>query len=251
MQQNTYEILIASLFIPLLLIVLWRIGLRNLKTYHSKISGKIEIFQKYNGEKVLTINSYPQGISTEKSSIIKSYWHKIAQLTVDFCHLDKNPQVLMLGLGANTIPNLIAQLNPKIKQTLIEIDPLIIAACQEFFNLNNLPNYQLIQTDAYNLAEDKNAFGEKFNVIIVDIFTGKPPFVSLKSNQPPFIEQILPWLKNDGIMIFNRPGHNATSVSDSKKLETYLSTLFKNTEFYTIKDPRGFKNNIIVGRVKG
>lgn len=247
MQQNTYQIIIAAFSIPLLLAALWRLNLRHLKTYQSKISGRIDILQKYNGEKVLNINSYPQGVSVEKPSIKKSYWYKIAELSANFCSSKKNPQILMLGLGANTIPNVIAKLNPKIKQTLVEIDPWIIDACRKYFNLNDLPNYRLVQGDAFQIAGNKNYFGKKFDCLIVDIFTGHPPFVSLESNQPSFIEQILSWLKKDGMIIFNRPGHNAEAISDSKKLEEYLKIVFKKTEFYTILDPRGYKNNIIVG----
>lgn len=249
MQQNTYQIIIAAASIPILLAALWRLNLRHLKTYQSKISGRIDVLQKYNGEKVLNINSYPQGISIEKSSIKKSYWYKIAELSVNFCTSKKNPQILMLGLGANTISNLIARLNPRVKQTLVELDPDIIDACRKYFGLNNLPNYQILQTDAFELAKNPQAFNKKFDCLIVDIFTGRPPFVSLESNKPSFIEQIVFWLKKDGMIIFNRPGHNAEAVSDSKKLEEYLATIFKKTEFYTVKDPRGYKNNIILGEI--
>lgn len=246
MQPNLFPIIAPLVLIPILLFALWRIGLRKLKAYHSPLLGKIEVLQKYNGERILTTNSYIQGISTEKESIKKSYWYCVARQACDFCKNIKDPKVLMLGLGANTIPNLITRLHPFVRQTIVEIDGHIIEACQEFFGLNNLLNYQLIKTDAFKLLANKNAFnGEKFNVIIVDIFNGNPPYVDIKSNQPNFITNLLPHLKKDCMVIFNRPGHTKEVRNDSKKLEGYLATIFKETQVFDIKDPRGFRNNIV------
>lgn len=250
MQPNILQIIVPLTLIIILLLALWRIGLRKLRVYRSPLLGKIEVLQKYNGEKILTTNSYIQGVSTEKISIKQSYWYCAAKQACDFCKNIKDPQVLMLGLGANTVSNLIASLNPQIHQTIVEIDGSIIKACREFFNLDILESYQLIQADAFKLLPQKNAFaGKKFNVIIVDIFNGKPPYVSITGNQPGFIKKLLPHLKQNCMVIFNRPGHTEQVRSDSKKLEDYLSTLFSKTQLFDIKDPRGFRNTIITAQV--
>ncbi|KKT80747.1 MAG: hypothetical protein UW78_C0026G0005 [Candidatus Azambacteria bacterium GW2011_GWA1_44_9] len=208
--------------------------------------GKIEIFQKYNGEKVLTINSYPQGVSIHDESIKKSYWYAIAQEVLRFTQKRKKPQILMLGLGACTIPNLIAKQDKNIHQTIIEIDKEIIKACHDFFGLGQLPNYQIIQNNAYKWVSN-NTFKNEFDVIIIDIFLGHPPYVDLKSNKPNFIEKLLPYLKQDGMIIFNRPAHTEETRSDSRQLEQYLKTRFKKTKLLDIKDPRRFRNNLIIG----
>lgn len=250
MQQNFSQLIIALSAIPILLFAYWRIRLKRLKVYHSKILGKIEIFEKYNKEKTLTINSYIQGVSINDKSIEKSYWFCIAEYTAKFCHNQKGQKVLTLGLGANTIPNLIAKLNPKIHQTIVEIDSSIVTACQEFFNLDKLLNYQLLCTDAYKLIESKNIPNKPFDVIVVDIFTGQPPYIDLKSNEPNFILKLLPFLKKDGLIIFNRPAHNKNARGDGTQLRHYLNTIFKETEILDIKDPRGFRNHIILGKIK-
>lgn len=251
MQSNIFPLAAPLILIPLLLFALWRIGLRKLKSYHSPLLGKIEVLQKYNGEKILTTNSYIQGISTEKENVSQSYWYCVAKQTALFCKNYRNPQILMLGLGANTIPNLIAKINPEIHQTIVEIDDSIISACKEFFGLDKLPNYKLIQADAFKLIGGKNAFeGKKFDVAIVDVFIGSPPYVSIESNQPNFIEKLLPYLKKEGAIIFNRPGHTEMVRADSRKLENYLKTLFTKTQLFDVCDPRGFRNSIITGQVK-
>lgn len=245
MLQESFLTEAALISIPLLCISLWRIGLWKLKTYHSPLLGKIEVLRKYNGEKLLTINSYAQGVSTEKKSIEKSYWYKIAKEAVDFCHKYNKKEILMLGLGANSITSLIAKMDPKLHLTIVEIDSDIIAACKDYFGLEKLPNYTLIQADAYKLFNNSPSVTKKFDVIIVDIYTGKPPYVSLESNTPTFIEKVITYLKKDGVILFNRPGNTEAARSDSRQLKEYLQTLFKNTCLFDINDSRGYRNNII------
>ncbi|MDO8570914.1 MAG: hypothetical protein Q7R97_04995 [Candidatus Daviesbacteria bacterium] len=257
MQQNFTLIIFTLILIPILLFFYWRLRLKKIAIYKSLILGKIEVFEKYNKEKVLTINSYPQGVSIKDQSIEKSYWFTVAELVVKFCSSRKNSQVLLLGLGANTIPSLIAQKNPKILQTIIEIDKFIIEACRKYFNLDQLPNYQILKADAFQILKEhllaSSAYSKffilnsLFDIIIVDIFTGQPPYVSLNSNQPNFIEKIMPFLKNDGMIIFNRPAHNQESRNGGFELEKYLKTKFQKTDILEIFDPRRFKNHVITG----
>lgn len=246
MQQNITQLIIFLIIALILLFFYWRLRLKKLEIYKSPLLGKIEIFKKYNGEKVLTINSYPQGVSIEDKSIAKSYWFKIAEIVAQFCQNKKSPKILMLGLGANTIPNIIALKNHKIHQTIIEIDKYIISACRKYFDLDKLPNYQIIQADAFQILSTN--WSKQFDVIIVDIFTGKPPFVSLNSNQPNFITKILPFLNKEGMIIFNRPAHNKEAKNGGFELEKYLKTIFKKTEILEIHDPRRFTNHIILAK---
>jgi len=250
MQQNIYEIISPLILVFISAAALWRIGLWPVKKYISPLLGKIEVVRKYNGEKLLAINGWAQGVSIEDPSIEKSYWFYMARETLKFCRQKKDPRILMLGLGANTIPNLIAQKNPTIHQTLVEIDKYIIQACRECFDLDKLPNYQLIHSDAYKLINKPKAFLFKFDVIIVDIFTGKPPYISLQSNKPTFIEKLLPWLKKEGMIIFNRPGNTQEAREDSRKLQQHLDTIFEKTSFTDIKDPRGYRCNEILAVYK-
>lgn len=250
MQPDFWLTAIPLFLIPILLLALWRIGLRHLKNYQSPLLGKIEVVQKYNGEKMLMINNYIQGISIEKDSVKHSYWFCIADVVAKFCKRKDDPQVLMLGLGANAIPNLISEMNPQIRQTIIEIDKFIIDACRKYFHLDKLPLYQLIQADAYEIFERKENAIPVFDTIIVDIFTGQPPYISLQSNEPSYIEKIIPYLKKDGMIIFNRPAHKEAVRYDGQKLKEYLNTLFKETKIFDIKDPRGFRNYVITATKK-
>lgn len=241
--------------------LIWRLRLKKIKTYNSPLLGKIEVFSKYNNEKALTINNYVQGISIEHPSVESSYWGYVANLVINICKKETSPNVLMLGLGANSISALVAKKNPKVKQTVIEIDSQIIQACKDYFNLDTTPNLTLIHENVYNIfpllppywkkekkkVADKRISGKKFDVIIVDIFTGKTPFYSEDSSKPEFIMRLKQYLKNDGVILFNRPGTNKEVLEDNQRLARFLKSQFKKVKIDLIKDTRGYRNNIITG----
>lgn len=253
--------LFLTLIVLILMILIWRLRLKKLKTYHSPLLGKIEVFSKYNGEKALTINNYVQGISIEHPSVESSYWGVVANFVLDQRKKQKTIDVLMLGLGANSISGLIAKKDPKIKQTVVEIDSQIIQACKDFFNLETTPNLTLIHDDVYKifpllppywkkekkLKEDSRISGKKFNVIIVDVFTGKTPFYSEDSSKPEFIMRLKQYLKIDGVILFNRPGTNKEVLEDNQRLARFLKSQFKKVKIDLINDTRGYRNNIITG----
>lgn len=278
--------LVLLIICIVLIILIWRLRLKRLKTYYSPLLGRIEIFEKYNKEKALTINNYVQGISIEYPSVEKSYWGYVSNFVVNFCKNKKSPEILMLGLGANSISALIAKKNPRIQQTVVEIDSEIIRACRDFFNLDKTSNLNLIHEDVYkifpllppykrslkgNFQAELSRFPywkkkkvqkedsriskacdfvlkrKKIDCIIVDIFTGKTPFYSEDSSRPEFIMRLYKYLKDDGAILFNRPGTNKNILEDNEKLARFLKTQFKKVDIHLIKDTRGYKNNVIVG----
>ena len=66
MQQSIIQIIIPLLLIPFLLWTYFRLRLKKLAQYKSEKLGNITVIEKYNKERVLTINYYAQGISIEK-----------------------------------------------------------------------------------------------------------------------------------------------------------------------------------------
>ncbi|MBI2011414.1 fused MFS/spermidine synthase [Candidatus Daviesbacteria bacterium] len=242
-----FQIIFLIALIFFLFFLIWRLRLKRLKRYKSLLLGNIDVYQKYNKELVLTINNFAQGVSINNESIKNSYWYSIAKKVKEHTQKNKSPCILMLGLGANTISGLVNKLDPKIHQTIVEIDPLIINACQDYFDLEKNKNLKLINQDAYKLLNKKQAFAEKFDCIVVDIFIGKAPYHSLDSNKPLFIEKLLKYLKSNGLIIFNKPGTSKETKEDNQILISYLKNNFKNTAMEYIHDPRGYKNFIIFG----
>jgi spermidine synthase len=237
----------CTLLIALVLPKIKKSELTVLKKYVSPISGNIVICQTPDGEKRMMMSYYTQGISTNLDSIKQSYWYKAAEIAVNHVKNTQNPEIMTVGLGANTVPNLIANLNPKIHQTLIEIDPAVILACHEYFNLHTLPNHTLIESDIYKLL-DKTEYQATQDVILLDILTSKAKQI-LSKNEPELINKVSKWLKPNGLMLFNRPAHAPQIKKDTEKFIEYLKNTFGNAAAEYVKDPRGFENAVIQVKV--
>lgn len=242
------NLFIPIVIIPPLLFLYFRLRIRRLRRYKAKI-GVIDVVETYDKERILKINTYSQGISINKGSVDKSYWYAVAKNAVDHCKNKKSPAVLFLGLGANTSSGLIARLNPGIHQTIVEIDPDVIQACREYFGLDTLLNAEVVNDDAFAYIKKAAKAKARFDVVVIDIFSGIAPFVVNGTEKPDFIKRVEKILKKDGIMIFNRPDDSEEARSSTKELIKYLKNHFKDVKDIYIHDPRGYRNNvIIVGR---
>ena len=235
--------------VAFLLFVLSKLYIRRLKKYYSPISGLVEVWQRPDGEKYLTINGAVQGISIDQPSIKASYWYFIAEKVLKHCKTKHQPHVLFLGLGANTSSLLISRQNTKIQQTIIEIDQLIIDACHHFFQLDKLKNYLLIHGNVHELINKRGDFNGKFDTIVVDVFSGEPPFVSLETNKSKFIKKLREWGKKDALLIFNRHADTPEAKKIGQDLYNYLNKNFSKPKLMYIKDPRGYRNYVITVKV--
>lgn len=242
----------------LLVIVIILIGLffflkknhwKRLRRYESSLSGFVDVYEKLNGEKVLMTNYFVQGVSIEKSSIKKSYWYAVAKYAAIHSSKKKHPEILFIGLGANTSSLLLSQINKSIKQTIVEIDPLVIEACKEYFALDSTPNLAIINKDIYVLLKTKEKdWKGKFDTIVIDTFNAKPPYLLSGSHDPKFLEALYIWLKDDGQFLFNIPIKTHGIHVDA--LLSYLKTIFKTVNCRIIRDPRGFRNYVINASLK-
>ncbi len=249
MSTSLFEIIIPILVLAILIPAYLRLRLKLLKTYDSKYSGKITIHQKYNGERVMAFNSFAQGLSIYDKGINQSYWYKIAEEVARASQDKAHPKLLMLGLGAVTTSHLVAKLNPKIAQTIVEIDPMVVDACQKYFELDKLPNYSLELGDVFEVVKkNKKDWQNTFDAIVVDIYSGEKPFIVESTNEADFINTIYSFLKKDGMITFNRPAHNPEIRARGEKVLAYLEKHFYHTRLFDIKDPRGYRNYVLVAK---
>lgn len=240
--MTLYVFLLTILLVCLY--ILWRYNIKKLQTYISPLQGSVVVWEKYNKEKLLTINSYSQGISIADSSIKKSYWYKIARRVLEVCKKKKNPHVLVLGLGANTTSLLIQKENPKVFFTIVEIDKQIIQVCKDWFNLASLKNLTLINDDAYKVISRKTQIRGPFDAIIIDIFNGKSGR-RIHSREEKIITQLTKLLHPHGVLVFNWPANSEKTkkeadeiMNNCKKIGLYVSKEY-------VQDTRRYKNFVI------
>lgn len=223
--------------------IIWRLNIKKLQTYNSSLLGKITVFEKYNQERLLTINGFSQGISLHSKSVKKSYWYEIAKEVIFICKSRKKPKILVLGLGGNTTSLLIQKEIPESIFTIIEIDKNIVQACEDWFYLNSLKNLKLIVSDAYKEIYNEEGIKSPFDAIVVDIFNGKKTVI--KTREKKIMNQFLKLLKPKGILIFNWPANTEKTKQEAKKITDFYKEKKLKVSKKFIKDPRRYKNFVI------
>lgn len=107
--------------------------------------------------------------------------------------------ILILGVaGGSVIKTLVDDIKFKGKITGIEIDKEVVEIAYKYFELNKIPNLEIIIDDAFEFVLRTK---EKYNLIIIDIFqdTTMPSFLF----QDFFIQRINFLLKENGFILFN------------------------------------------------
>lgn len=107
--------------------------------------------------------------------------------------------LLVLGVaGGSVIKTLVDEIQYQGKITGIEIDPDVIQIANEYFNLNKIPNLNIIIDDAFEFVLKTK---ETYDLIIIDVFqdTIMPNFLFEKF----FINRIGSLLNQHGYILFN------------------------------------------------
>lgn len=107
--------------------------------------------------------------------------------------------VLLLGVaGGSVIKTLVDEVEYKGKITGVEIDSEMIQIANEYFNLNQIKQLNVIIDDAFEFVLKTK---EKYDLIIIDIFEDihMPNFLFEKF----FSERVCSLLKNQGFVLFN------------------------------------------------
>ena len=107
--------------------------------------------------------------------------------------------ILVLGVaGGSVIKTLVDEINYKGKITGVEIDPDMIQIANQYFNLNEIKQLEIIIDDAFEFVLKTK---DCYDLIIIDIFedTNMPNFLFEKF----FSERVCFLLKNQGFILFN------------------------------------------------
>ena len=119
--------------------------------------------------------------------------------------------VLLLGLGAGNVPQLLRKSNPKAKVTALEFDPEVIRLGKQYFGLSDLPNLEIVIGDAFQFIPTCTV---TFDLIIVDLFVDEE--VPEAASSQDFLENLALLLSKNGLLVFNRLGHNSRLLQQTE-----------------------------------
>jgi len=161
-------------------------------------------------------------------------------LYIGFDRIRKFENILVLGVaGGSVIKTLTQEIKCKAKITGVEIDEVAIEIAQKFFQLQAIPNFNLVQDDAFEFVLKTK---EKYDLIIIDVFqdTQMPNFLF----EDFFINRINFLLQVNGFILFNTMVLNTNDKERNKNYRTkfnenYSVRLYpkveEHNELFTIK----------------
>ena len=141
---------------------------------------------------------------------------RIGLLKIGFESIAKMNHILVLGVaGGSVIKTLNKEVGYKNKITGVEIDANVIEIANNYFELDKIPNLNIILDDAFEFVLKTK---EKYDLIIIDIFqdTKMPNFLFERF----FANRILEILEPNGIFLFNTM---CLTDADNKRNAEYLN----------------------------
>ena len=157
---------------------------------------------------------------------------------IGFDKIKSMKSVLILGVaGGSVIKTLVGEINYKGKITGIEIDPDVIQIANDYFNLDKIPNLNIIVDDAFEFVLKTK---ETYDLIIIDVFqdTQMPNFLFEKF----FISRIGSLLNAQGYILFNTMTLNE---KEDLRNKVYLSE-FNTLPFDVFTIPRIENHNELI-----
>lgn len=186
----------------------------------SKFSGEIKIIDHVFDRRLVV------GGLTQSGGILYAMWEKaIKQLTINNSQLTVK-DVLILGLGAGTVVEIVNKKWPDAHIDGVEIDPVIVNIGKKYFQLNNSKNLTIIINDAMafvNNATMKQS--NNYDLIIVDLYKGF--FIEKNVQNERFLQKIGKKLSKNGIVIFNVISSQNTNFEATIFLDK-ISRIFKD-----------------------
>ena len=143
-------------------------------------------------------------------------YHKtiVASLSLiqDLCSSEHD--IMIIGLGGGALPSYIHQVLPKVKVTVVELDPVMVRCAEEWFGLEQCEEMKVVVGDGVEYMKNTLLQGKKghFHVIIFDV-DSKDLTLGMSCPSPAFVEEGLlmvarELLSSQGALITNLVSRN-------------------------------------------
>lgn len=165
----------------------------------------IKIFKKKSARSKMIEVTWANGelvLDTENTNYSYGSLQRILRYglrNIGYDKIVKMEHILLLGVaGGSVVKTLVNEIDYKQKITGVEIDPDMIQIANEYFNLSEIKQLEVVIDDAFEFVLKTK---EKYDLIIIDIFedTHMPNFLFEKF----FVDRICMILKEDGFVLFN------------------------------------------------
>jgi spermidine synthase len=146
---------------------------------------------------------------------------RIGLKSIGFNTIKSMKNILILGVaGGSVIKTLVDEIQFEGKITGVEIDPEIIKIANNYFDLDKIPNLEIVITDAFEFILKTT---KKYDLIVIDIFqdTKMPSFLF----EHFFTDRICALLEKSGFVLFNTM---ILDVNENLRNKKYVEEFYKN-----------------------
>ncbi len=162
-----------------------------IETQNSKFSGNISVY-KFRNKYILKAGQVHQS-GGWADALFKRVIFKF-QIS-NF----KLKQILILGLAGGTLVELFTKINPNVKITGVDIDPVMVNLGNKYFHVLKRENLKVIIDDAYLFVKKTE---NKFDLVFVDTFQGDS--MPKKFTEKELLKNVIRMTDDKGYIIINR-----------------------------------------------
>ena len=156
----------------------------------------------------------------------------------------KNSPVLILGFGGGSIATILRkELEMHNPITGVELDEMVIKAGKEHFDLEKLPDVNIVIDDALEFIKKCR---QKFSLIAVDLYIDSK--VPEKFMQAAFIAEINRCLEPGGKVVFNKLVSSENDRTELKRLETLFKNYFNEVKTFKVPVNKLSPNMMVTGK---
>jgi spermidine synthase len=208
--------------------ILNRIFKRNVLTINEN-GNQIELIEKGN-EKIITYNKIVYSRIKINNILVNGYWDYFLPLPNFFKNRNK-VNILLIGLGAGTIPYQMLNIYSNIRITALDTSDAMIQITKKLIPSNILKKIRLNKIDGIEyINKNLNYFKKFYDLIILDAYINdKIPDGFYKED---FIEKVYKFLTDDGLFTINFVKTQSNNLDDMiVKLKKYFKVYLLDTGY--------------------
>lgn len=185
-----------------------------LEEVESKYSGKLTVTEGYGTRYVST------GIWTQSGGIITDVWNPVLKKLAK----PKGKSWLILGLATGTVAQIISKKYQPTKIVGVEIDPEMIRIGKKYFDLDKIPNLEIINEDALSTVQLSTV---NYDFVLVDMYLG--------DQLPKFVYSDKFLQKRIGkVVVYNHLFYTSEQKENAEKLIQKLQKKYQNVRLMRV-----------------
>jgi spermidine synthase len=162
--------------------------------------------------------------------------HVFADTFKEFGVRNRKPmQVLLLGLGAGSVVNILHSYGYTPRITGVEVDTEVVRLARQHFGLAEYPQLEVMLADATEFVQEDHL---QYDLIAVDLFLDN--IVPAAAETPLFLGALRSRLAPGGLLVFNRMVDTEAATQHVAHFEELFALFFPAYRTFRILDNRVF-----------